>query len=64
MNSLFPALYFIMFVLCIGLGALGFINRKNQDFKAYFTHASIGIVGRQTYFWLGDKTAPIDSDES
>ena len=62
MTNLFPVLYVILFVIVIFIVVLGFVNRNNEDSKDYFTFASIGLVGRQLQFWLGDSSVPHEKD--
>ena len=62
MTNLFPILYILTFVVVIILAVLGIVHRKNKDTKKYFTLASIGMVGRQVYLWMGRDSIP-QSDE-
>ena len=63
MNDLFPILYVILLILSILFAICSFIFRNNKNLKDFFTHASIGMVARQTFFWFGSKTLPRDDDE-
>ena len=62
MTNLFPVFYVILFVIVIAIVVLGFRNRNNEENNEYFTFASIGIVGRQLQFWLGDSSVPREKD--
>ena len=58
MTKLFPILYIVTFVICIIFALYALIGRKNEDKKEYLKFASIGMVGRYLYNWLGDSSVP------